>query len=127
MDPSALLYLSRADTDGLLADDPSDALQQGRRGQGAIVRPVVQGPWQECGGVKVRKGILSGLQNEGRRNRGDDPQSYKDYCLVSVFRYPCLCCCVQGRRGQPYLVLDAIKSIQQLLELRIVCTNLSGK
>lgn len=34
---------------------------------------------------------------------------------------------VQGRRGQPYLVLDAIKSIQQLLELRIVCTNLSGK
>ncbi len=35
-------HLCRADTDRLLEDDPGDTLQQGRRGQRAIIGPVIQ-------------------------------------------------------------------------------------
>ena len=53
-------YLGRADTDWLLEDNPGDTLQQRGCGQGAIVRPVVQGARQDGFGVKVcKRGLLS--------------------------------------------------------------------
>ena len=57
-------YLGRADTDWLLEDNPSDALQQRGCGQGAIIRPVVQEARQDGFGVKVCNCGLLSLRDE---------------------------------------------------------------
>lgn len=55
------VYLLGADADWLFADNPGDALQQRGRGQGAVVRPVVQATGEQGGGVEVVEGGLLAL------------------------------------------------------------------
>lgn len=59
--------MNGADADGLLKNNPGDALQQGRRGQGTIVGPVVQTRREEDGWIEVREGGLLSLEGEKRR------------------------------------------------------------
>ena len=54
-------YLGGADTDGVLEDDPFDTLQRGRRGQGAVVGPVLQRVREQSRRVKVGEGGLLSL------------------------------------------------------------------
>lgn len=62
--------MCRADTDWLLQYDPGDTLQQGGRGQRAIIGPIIQRTGKKSLGVKVRKGGLLSL--EGQKRGGEE-------------------------------------------------------
>lgn len=62
--------MCRADTDWLLEDDPGDTLQQGGRGQRAIIGPIIQTTRKESLRVEVSKSRLLSLQvseKEGKK------------------------------------------------------------
>ena len=65
------VYLGRADGDGLLADDPGDALQQRGCGQGAVVGPVVKATGQKGCRVEAGEGGLVALR--GKRQENSEP------------------------------------------------------
>lgn len=55
-------YLCRVDTDWILENDPGDTLQQGGRGQRALIGPIIQRSRKKGLWVKVGKGGLLPLQ-----------------------------------------------------------------
>lgn len=57
-------HLVRAHGDGLLQQEPHNALLAGRRGEGAMVGPVVPAGREQAGWVEVREGCLLALGRE---------------------------------------------------------------
>lgn len=56
-------HLLGAHGDGLLEQEPHDALLTGRRGEGAVVGPVVAAGGEQAGRVEVCEGRLLALQS----------------------------------------------------------------
>ena len=67
------LYLGRADADRLTKNDPGDTLQKWGCGQRAIIRPVIQGRWQQDFGVKACECCLLALEMWKSHKRLSDP------------------------------------------------------
>ncbi len=60
-------YLCRADTDWFFQDDPGYTLQQGGRGQGAIIGPIIQRTRKKNLWIKACKRGLLSLERWRRR------------------------------------------------------------
>lgn len=63
-------YLVGAHGDGLLEQQPHDALLARRCGEGAAVGPVITAGGEEAGRVKVREGCLLALERGGQVGSG---------------------------------------------------------
>lgn len=62
--------------DRLLQQEPHDALLAGRRGEGAVVGPVVSAGGEQAGRVEVREGRLLALGDSGTQ-RGERAHAHR--------------------------------------------------
>lgn len=82
-------YLLRADTDGLFADDPGNALQQRGCGQRAIICPIVQATREQGSRVEVSESGLLALKTRKDVKESEEQVSQITHFQSNAGKYAC--------------------------------------